>query len=112
MGVRIALLIYGVRGCRTGAKQEPVSSEETYYFVPVAFRGDLKYLTQCFNFVRNASSAKARRTMYQLSIDPRPRSSQLIRRFFDVPRVWFVLELDRIFLVEIKVWSCCSKLFF
>ncbi|CAE7269334.1 unnamed protein product [Symbiodinium microadriaticum] len=32
--------------------------KETYYFVPVAFRGDLKYLTQCFNFVRNASSAK------------------------------------------------------
>ncbi|CAE7833162.1 unnamed protein product [Symbiodinium sp. CCMP2592] len=31
-------------------------NEETYYFVPVAFRGDLKYLTQCFNFVRNASS--------------------------------------------------------
>ncbi|CAE7240881.1 unnamed protein product [Symbiodinium sp. CCMP2592] len=30
--------------------------KETYYFVPVAFRGDLKYLTQCFNFVRNAST--------------------------------------------------------
>ena len=30
---------------------------KTYYFVPVAFRGDLKYLTQCFNFVRNTSTS-------------------------------------------------------
>ncbi|CAE7194098.1 unnamed protein product [Symbiodinium sp. CCMP2592] len=38
------------------------TSGETYYFVVVAFRGDLKYLTQCFNFVRNSSTDKARST--------------------------------------------------
>ena len=35
------------------------AAEDRYYFIPIAFRGDLKYLTQAFSFTRHPSSEQA-----------------------------------------------------
>ena len=72
-------------GVRLGTKEEPydptsytVSSEETYYFVPVAFRGDLKYLTQCFSFVRNPSTGPQDCTNHNLICIPNTLESVVL----------------------------------
>ena len=102
-------------GVRLGTKEEPydptsytVSSEETYYFVPVAFRGDLKYLTQCFNFVRNASSEQDCTSQNRscIPIDPK---AQVFTTYWEIFRCSKGLVWGQ--HVEIKVWVVLVKTF-